>query len=148
VGCGVDSQAGTIHAPFLLCGVPQLDAAAAAAEAAATCEGIIAKLHVEQLPPALAGGPLAGRHVFLGAATQHAEQLYGQTNCWVAPDVLYGAYELPNGEVLVCLPEAAEGLRRQGWEGKGGRREARGATTPVPLVMPCAHGRCCHPRWH
>ena len=35
--------------------------------------------------------PLAGRDVFLAAATLRPETMYGQTNCWALPDGDYGA---------------------------------------------------------
>ena len=39
------------------------------------------RVHDDQLTGALA--PLAGRNVFLAAATLRPETMYGQTNCWV-----------------------------------------------------------------
>ena len=60
-------------------------------------------------PSALKGklAPLAGRPVFLAAATLRPETMYGQTNCWVLPDGKYGAYLFNGGEVLVMTARAA-----------------------------------------
>ncbi len=43
------------------------------------------------LPAALQS--LAGRKVFLVAATLRPETMYGQTNCWLHPDIKYIAFE-------------------------------------------------------
>lgn len=32
---------------------------------------------------------------------------YGQTNCWVHPDIEYGAYETKDGEVCICTERSA-----------------------------------------
>ena len=56
---------------------------------------------------------LAGKQVFLAAATLRPETMYGQTNCWILPDGDYGAYELANGEVLVMCERAALNLSYQ-----------------------------------
>ena len=37
--------------------------------------------------------------VFLVAATLRPETMYGQTNCWVRPDMKYIAFETGAGEV-------------------------------------------------
>ncbi len=57
--------------------------------------------------------PLAGKKVFLAAATLRPETMYGQTNCWILPDGDYGAYELANGEVVVMCERAALNLSYQ-----------------------------------
>lgn len=57
--------------------------------------------------------PLAGRHVFLAAATLRPETMYGQTNCWVLPEGCYGAYEVAGGDVLVMTARAALNMSYQ-----------------------------------
>jgi leucyl-tRNA synthetase len=34
----------------------------------------------------------AGEEIFLVAATLRPETMYGQTNCWVRPDMAYSAH--------------------------------------------------------
>lgn len=65
----------------------------------------------ESLVGALA--PLAGRNVFLGAATLRPETMYGQTNCWVLPEGQYGAFEMVGGDVVVMTRRAALNLSYQ-----------------------------------
>mmetsp|Transcript_3351 Transcript_3351/g.15833 ORF Transcript_3351/g.15833 Transcript_3351/m.15833 type:complete len:1059 (-) Transcript_3351:3429-6605(-) len=57
--------------------------------------------------------PLAGKEVFLAAATLRPETMYGQTNCWILPDGDYGAYELKNGDVFVMTDRAARNMAFQ-----------------------------------
>ena len=57
--------------------------------------------------------PLAGRDVFLAAATLRPETMYGQTNCWALPDGDYGAFEMANGDVMVMCDRAARNLAFQ-----------------------------------
>ena len=56
----------------------------------------------------------AGKQVFLVAATLRPETMYGQTNCFVLPEGVYGAYEIASGDVLVMSARAARGLAHQG----------------------------------
>jgi leucyl-tRNA synthetase len=57
--------------------------------------------------------PLAGKKVYLAAATLRPETMYGQTNCWVLPDGDYGAFEMADGSVLVMCDRAARNLAYQ-----------------------------------
>lgn len=47
--------------------------------------------------------------------------MYGQTNCWIHPDINYIAYTLSNGDVYVSTERAARNMAYQGFfkeEGK------------------------------
>ncbi len=44
------------------------------------------------LPAALQS--LEGKKVYLVAATLRPETMYGQTNCWLGPDITYIAFEV------------------------------------------------------
>jgi len=44
---------------------------------------------------------LKDREVFLVAATLRPETMYGQTNCFILPTGVYGAYEMKNNEVYI-----------------------------------------------
>lgn len=57
--------------------------------------------------------PLSGRDVFLVAATLRPETMFGQTNCWVKPDMKYVAVEMKSGEVFVCTARAARNMAYQ-----------------------------------
>ncbi|GAB5036684.1 leucine--trna cytoplasmic, partial [Nannochloropsis oceanica] len=61
-------------------------------------EYVLIKLKVLAFPGILA--PLEGRNVFLAPATLRPETMYGQTNCFVLPEGVYGAYEMANQDVL------------------------------------------------
>ena len=51
--------------------------------------------------------------VFLVAATLRPETMYGQTNCWVHPEINYVAYKLKSGEVCVSTRRAARNMSFQ-----------------------------------
>ncbi|KAK3919230.1 Leucine--tRNA ligase, cytoplasmic [Frankliniella fusca] len=66
---------------------------------------------------------VGNKPVFLVAATLRPETMYGQTNCWVRPDMRYIAFQtsLPGGDVFVCTERAARNMSYQGYtptEGK------------------------------
>lgn len=56
---------------------------------------------------------LAGRKVFLVAATLRPETMYGQTNCWLHPDITYVAFEAAKGEVFIATRRSARGMSFQ-----------------------------------
>eukprot|EP00953_Heterococcus_sp_UTEX-ZZ885_P004973 3160-Heterococcus_DN1.PRE.8 len=53
--------------------------------------------------------------VFLAPATLRPETMYGQTNCFVLPEGVYGAYSWANGDVLIVSERGARGLAHQGY---------------------------------
>jgi len=57
---------------------------------------------------------LEGRNVYLVPATLRPETMYGQTNCFILPHGLYGAFEISDDEVFICCPRAANNLSYQG----------------------------------
>lgn len=70
------------------------------------------------LPNARAFRPASGfggKPVFLVAATLRPETMYGQTNCWVRPDMAYVAIETRDGEVFVSTRRAARNMAYQGF---------------------------------
>ncbi|KAL5460341.1 hypothetical protein EMCRGX_G033786 [Ephydatia muelleri] len=56
---------------------------------------------------------LAGQSVFLVAATLRPETMYGQTNCWVRPDMKYVAFRVANGDVFVSTMRSALNMAYQ-----------------------------------
>ena len=52
--------------------------------------------------------------VCLAAATLRPETIYGQTNCWLHPDIFYVAFETCLHDVLICTRRAAQNMAYQG----------------------------------
>ena len=48
------------------------------------------------------------------------ETMYGQTNCWVRPDMKYVAIETKDGEIFVSTRRAARNMAYQGFTRKDG----------------------------
>lgn len=68
---------------------------------------------LEPYPPKLSG--LKGRNIFLVAATLRPETMFGQTNCWVRPDMSYIAFEIANNDIFICTQRAARNMAYQGF---------------------------------
>lgn len=82
---------------------------------------------------------LAGRKVFLGAATLRPETMYGQTNCWVLPEGKYGAFEMVGDEVIIMTRRAALNLSYQELTPETGKPVRSACVSlPVPSRPPCA----------
>ena len=64
---------------------------------------------------------LAGRPVYLVAATLRPETMYGQTNCWVRPDMEYVAFETTSKEVFICTRRSSLNMAHQGFTSEFGR---------------------------
>ena len=54
--------------------------------------------------------------------------MYGQTNCWIGPDVEYGCFRVSEQEYAVCTHRAARNLSFQGWSRVHGQVEQFGET--------------------
>lgn len=61
--------------------------------------------------------------VFLVAATLRPETMYGQTNCWVRPDMRYIAFENTSGEIFISTERAAKNMSYQGFTNVEGKVE-------------------------
>ncbi|XP_050299958.1 leucine--tRNA ligase, cytoplasmic [Anthonomus grandis grandis] len=53
--------------------------------------------------------------IYLVAATLRPETMYGQTNCWLHPDIKYIAFETVKGEIFVCTKRSARNMCFQGF---------------------------------
>ncbi|XP_042902350.2 leucine--tRNA ligase, cytoplasmic [Parasteatoda tepidariorum] len=62
-----------------------------------------------------------GFSVYLVAATMRPETMYGQTNCWVKPDMKYVAFQVSNGEIYICTHRAARNMSYQGFTRENGK---------------------------
>lgn len=49
--------------------------------------------------------------------------MYGQTNCWVHPDLEYVAFKLNDESIFVCSERAALNMSYQGFTAKNGEYE-------------------------
>jgi leucyl-tRNA synthetase len=57
---------------------------------------------------------LEGKRVFLVPATLRPETMYGQTNCFLSPKITYGAFEMKDNEVFICVERAVRNMAFQG----------------------------------
>ncbi|KAF5284997.1 hypothetical protein FQR65_LT02309 [Abscondita terminalis] len=51
--------------------------------------------------------------IYLVAATLRPETMYGQTNCWIRPDMKYVAFENTSNEILICTLRSARNMSYQ-----------------------------------
>lgn len=64
-----------------------------------------------------------GKEVYLVAATLRPETMYGQTNCWLHPDLKYIAFATTRGsgnEIWICTARSARNMAYQGFTTKDG----------------------------
>lgn len=61
--------------------------------------------------------------LFLVAATLRPETMYGQTNCWVRPDMSYVVFKTVNDEYFVSTARAARNMCFQGFTSENGKFE-------------------------
>ena len=59
--------------------------------------------------------------VFLVAATLRPETMYGQTNCWVHPDIRYIAFTTASGDIFISTKRAARNMSYQGFTKEEGK---------------------------
>ncbi|PWA23182.1 hypothetical protein CCH79_00002430, partial [Gambusia affinis] len=69
---------------------------------------------------------MKGKNIFLVAATLRPETMFGQTNCWVRPDMKYIAFETANGDVFISTRRSARNMSFQGFTKENG---------VVPVIM-------------
>ncbi|KFM68479.1 Leucine--tRNA ligase, cytoplasmic, partial [Stegodyphus mimosarum] len=74
---------------------------------------------MEPLPQKLSS--FTGFSVFLIAATLRPETMYGQTNCWVRPDMKYIAFQISSGDIYICTRRAARNMSYQGFTSETGK---------------------------
>eukprot|EP01028_Stygiella_incarcerata_P009300 TRINITY_DN4376_c0_g1_i1.p1 TRINITY_DN4376_c0_g1~~TRINITY_DN4376_c0_g1_i1.p1 ORF type:complete len:1110 (-),score=325.02 TRINITY_DN4376_c0_g1_i1:211-3249(-) len=60
---------------------------------------------------------------YLAAATLRPETMYGQTNCWLGPDIEYGAFVMKTGEVFICTERSMRNMAYQGLTAENGKYE-------------------------
>lgn len=91
---------------------PCMDHDRSTGEGAGPQEYTLVKMELLQpFPKALMA--LNDKTVYLVAATLRPETMYGQTNCWVHPDITYIAIETINSDVYICTRRAARNMSYQ-----------------------------------
>ncbi|CAL1544522.1 unnamed protein product [Lymnaea stagnalis] len=101
---------------------PCMDHDRSSGEGVGPQEYTLIKLKVkEPYPSKLAS--LKGKPVFLVAATLRPETMFGQTNCWVRPDMKYIAMSTKSGEVFITTRRAARNMSYQDMTPENGKVE-------------------------
>ncbi|CAF1503556.1 unnamed protein product [Rotaria sordida] len=69
------------------------------------------RIHDDHIPAILKTHVTSSTNgVYLAAATLRPETMYGQTNCWLHPDILYVAFETRLHGILICTRRAAQNM--------------------------------------
>eukprot|EP00049_Salpingoeca_infusionum_P002346 m.55813 g.55813 ORF g.55813 m.55813 type:complete len:1063 (-) comp11522_c0_seq2:275-3463(-) len=102
-------------------GQPCMDHDRSSGEGVGPQEYVGIKMKVIELPECLKA--CEGSDVFFVAATLRPETMYGQTNCWVGPDIEYIAWRTASGDVYVTSPRAARNMSFQGLTTEEGKVE-------------------------
>ncbi|RLU26189.1 hypothetical protein DMN91_002355 [Ooceraea biroi] len=113
-------------------GQPCMDHDRASGEGVGPQEYTLIKLKV--LHPKKIKSELEGRSVYLVAATLRPETMYGQTNCWVNPDMSYIAYNVACGDVYISTERAARNMAYQGFFKKEGEIGVVATLTGMNLI--------------
>ena len=89
---------------------------------------------VDPLPEKLKPFSSGGAKIFLVAATLRPETMYGQTNCWVRPDMKYVAFRVKGGDVFVCTRRAARNMSYQAMTSADGEVEVLAEVTGQDIM--------------
>ncbi|XP_066146894.1 leucine--tRNA ligase, cytoplasmic [Euwallacea fornicatus] len=95
-------------------GQPCMDHDRATGEGVGPQEYTLIKMKVLEPTPAKLK-PYLGKPIYFVAATLRPETMYGQTNCWIHPDIKYIAFETVKGEVFICSARSAKNMCFQGF---------------------------------
>ncbi|KAG8195905.1 hypothetical protein JTE90_001140 [Oedothorax gibbosus] len=99
---------------------PCMDHDRSSGEGVGPQEYTLIKLKVlDPLPQKLSS--FTGFSVYLVAATLRPETMYGQTNCWVRPDMKYIAFQIFNGDIYISTRRAARNMSYQGFTSENGK---------------------------
>jgi len=124
-------------------GQPCMDHDRQSGEGVAPQEYTLVKMQVvEPFPEALSS--ISSNKVFLVAATLRPETMYGQTNCWLHPDIKYTVFPArSDGEYLISTSRSAQNMAFQGLTKNDNQvdavleitgRQLLGATLKAPLT--------------
>ncbi|XP_052892529.1 leucine--tRNA ligase, cytoplasmic [Anopheles moucheti] len=96
-------------------GQPCMDHDRSSGEGVGPQEYTLIKMKVIGKLPAKLSSAVGKRPVYLVCGTLRPETMYGQTNCWVHPDIKYIAFETVKQEVWMCTRRAARNMSFQGF---------------------------------
>ena len=84
---------------------------------------VVSCIVVEIIFLLITSSSLRGKSVFLVAATLRPETMYGQTNCWIHPDITYIAFNTTTegGEVFISTRRSALNMSYQGFTKEEGK---------------------------
>lgn len=91
---------------------PCMDHDRSSGEGVGYTEYTVIKLKVLELPKTLKELKVTSS-VYFVAATLRPETMYGQTNCYVHPELDYGVYEANKNELFICTPYCARNMKYQ-----------------------------------
>ncbi|KAI1286671.1 Leucine--tRNA ligase, cytoplasmic [Halotydeus destructor] len=104
-------------------GQPCMDHDRSSGEGVGPQEYTLVKMNLVDLPKNLNVEEQLRKKVFMVAATLRPETMYGQTNCWVRPDMKYIAYYVTTAagdEVFISSARAARNMSYQGFTKENG----------------------------
>ncbi len=122
----------TIYSP--LDGQACLDHDRQSGEGVEPKEYTMIKLTIKEWPASSKFDAVRSLTGYLGAATLRPETMCGQTNCWVGPDIEYGAFKASATEVVVCTRRAAMNMAFQGILAEEGKVELLAVFTGADLI--------------
>ncbi|KAI6647292.1 hypothetical protein LOD99_12289 [Oopsacas minuta] len=106
-------------------GQPCMDHDRSSGEGVGCQEYTLIKMRVKDpYPPSLSR--ISGKPVYLVAATLRPETMYGQTNCWIAPEISYLVFRTvkQGDEILISTKRAARNMCYQGFTHREGEIES------------------------
>ncbi|XP_065143328.1 leucine--tRNA ligase, cytoplasmic-like [Paramisgurnus dabryanus] len=106
-------------------GQPCMDHDRQTGEGVGPQEYTLIKMQINEPYPSKLSG-LKGKKIFLVAATLRPETMFGQTNCWVRPDMKYIVFETASGELFICTHRSARNMSYQGFTKDNGQ---------IPVIM-------------
>ncbi|KAL1917157.1 uncharacterized protein VTP21DRAFT_4813 [Calcarisporiella thermophila] len=77
---------------------------------------------------------VGNRKVYMVAATLRPETMYGQTNCFVGPQLQYGLFLIDEQTVFICTQRAARNMAFQGFSIENHKVTSIGSTLGEELV--------------
>ncbi len=96
-------------------GQPCMDHDRSSGEGVAPQEYTLIKMRLQKPLPACLDAKIVGKEdVFLVAATLRPETMYGQTNCWMHPDIRYVVVRTAKNGLFVCTRRSARNMAHQG----------------------------------
>lgn len=106
-------------------GQPCMDHDRQTGEGVGPQEYTLIKMQINEPYPSKLSG-LKGKKIFLVAATLRPETMFGQTNCWVRPDMKYIVFETASGELFISTHRSARNMSYQGFTKDNGQ---------IPVIM-------------